>query len=117
RVSTAAPLHRKSHPEVRAMGSSLMRTSTCGAVLALAAITAPSVAHTQGTKQFEGVVTYQTDDGHTFEYAVRQGLVRIDMNSESRRGSMIMDPAAHKMYMLVPEQKMYMEMKLSQLDD
>lgn len=99
------------------MSSSFLRNSTCGAVLALAAITAPSAAHAQGTRQFEGVVTYQTDDGRTFDYAVRKGLVRIDMNSESRHGAMIMDPAARKMYMLMPEQKVYMEMKLSQLSD
>jgi hypothetical protein len=30
---------------------------------------------------------------------------------------MIMDPASHKMYMLMPEQKTYMEMKLSGLDE
>ncbi len=98
------------------MGSSFMRTSIHGAVLAIAAIATPVAAHGQGAKQFQGVVTFQTDAGQTFEYAVRKGLVRIDMNGESRRGSMIMDPASHKMYMLMPEQKMYMEMKLSGLD-
>jgi hypothetical protein len=99
------------------MGSSFMRTSIHGAVLAIAAIAAPAVAHGQGTKQFQGVVTFQTDEGQTFQYAVRQGLVRIDMNGQSRHGAMIMDPASHKMYMLMPEQKTYMEMKLSGLDE
>jgi hypothetical protein len=94
-----------------------MRTSIHGAVLAIAAIAAPAVAHGQGTKQFQGVVTFQTDEGQTFQYAVRQGLVRIDMNGQSRHGAMIMDPASHKMYMLMPEQKTYMEMKLSGLDE
>ncbi len=99
------------------MGSSFMRTSIYGTVLAIAAIAAPAVAHGQGTKQFQGVVTFQTDGGQTFQYSVRQGLVRIDMNSDSRHGAMIMDPASHKMYMLMPEQKSYMEMTLSGLDN
>lgn len=99
------------------MGSSFMRTSIYGAVLAIAATAAPAVAHGQGSKQFQGVVTFQTDQGQTFQYSVRQGLVRLDMSGDSRHGAMIMDPAAHKMYMLMPEQKTYMEMKLSGLDD
>ncbi|HEU4585827.1 MAG TPA: DUF4412 domain-containing protein [Gemmatimonadaceae bacterium] len=99
------------------MGSSFIRTSIYGAVLAIAASAAPAVAHGQGTKQFQGVVTFQTEGGQTFQYAVRQGLVRIDMNGESRHGAMIMDPASHKMYMLMPEQKTYMEMTLSGEDE
>lgn len=92
------------------MGSSFKRTSMLGAVIALAAVVAPTVAHGQGTKQFEGVVTYQGEGGHTFQYAIRQGLIRIDMNSENKQAAMIMDPASHKMYMIMPEQKTYMEM-------
>jgi len=94
------------------MGSSSKRSSVRGAVLAMAAIAAPAIAYGQGTKQFEGVVTYQANGGHTFQYAIRDGRVRIDMNGESRQSSMIMDPGSGKMYMLMPEQKMYMEMNV-----
>ena len=99
------------------MGSSFKRASMQGAVIALAAMVAPTLAHAQGAKQFEGVVTYQGEGGHTFEYAIRNGLIRIDMNSENRQAAMIMDPGSHKMYMLMPEQKMYMEMKVPEGKD
>jgi hypothetical protein len=94
------------------MGSSLKRASMQGVVIALAASLAPAMAQGQGAKQFEGVVTYQAEGGQTFEYAIRQGLIRIDMNSGGRQAAMIMDPGSNKMYMLMPEQKMYMEMKV-----
>jgi hypothetical protein len=94
------------------MGSSLKRASMQGVVIALAASLAPAMAQGQGAKQFEGVVTYQAEGGQTFEYAIRKGLIRIDMNSGNKQAAMIMDPGSNKMYMLMPEQKMYMEMKV-----
>jgi hypothetical protein len=88
-----------------------------GAILALAVIVAPAIAHGQSSKQFEGVVTYQGEGGRTFQYAIRNGLVRIDLNGENRQGAMIMDSGSHKMYMLMPEQKTYMEMDMSGMGD
>ena len=99
------------------MGSSFKRSLTHGAVVALAAIAVPAVAHGQSSKQFEGVVTYQGAGGRTFQYAIRKGLVRIDLNDENKQGAMIMDSGSHKMYMLMPEQKMYMEMKVPDGND
>lgn len=98
------------------MGSSFNRTSIHGAIVALAAIAAPVVVHGQSSKQFEGVVTYQSEGGRTFQYAIRNGRVRIDMTGESRQAAMIMDPGSHKMYMLMPEQKVYMEMSMDDAD-
>jgi hypothetical protein len=99
------------------MGSSFKRGSMHGAILALAVIVAPAIAHGQSSKQFEGVVTYQGEGGRTFQYAIRNGLVRIDLNGENRQGAMIMDSGSHKMYMLMPEQKTYMEMDMSGMGD
>lgn len=97
------------------MGSSFKRSITQGAVIALAAIAAPAIAHGQSSKQFEGVVTFQGAGGRTFQYAIRDGRVRIDLNDANKQGAMIMDSGSHKMYMLMPEQKMYMEMDVSQM--
>jgi hypothetical protein len=94
------------------MGSSSRLGSIAGAIFALAAIAAPAIAHGQSAKQFQGIVTFQGEGGRSFQYALRNGLVRIDMNGESRQASMIMDPGSHKMYMLMPEQKTYMEMQV-----
>lgn len=98
------------------MRSSFNRASLHVAV-ALAAALAPAVAHSQGSNQFEGVVTFESEGGRSFDYAIHQGLVRIDMNDANRKAAMIMDPGAHKMYMLMPEQEMYMEMEVPQGDD
>jgi hypothetical protein len=99
------------------MGSSSKRSSLAGAVIVLAAMAVPAIAHGQSTKQFEGVVTYQGEGGRSIQYALRNGLVRIDMSGESRQAAMIMDPGSHKMYMLMPEQKTYMEMKVPDMSD
>ncbi len=99
------------------MGSSFRLGSIFGMVLAAAAVATPAVAHGQSSKQFQGVVTFQTEGGRTFDYAIRNGLIRIDMNGESRRTAMIMDPGSHKMYMLLPEQKSYMEMQVPDMSE
>lgn len=99
------------------MGSSFRHSSIAGAVVALAAIAAPAMAHGQATKQFEGVVTYQSEGGRNIQYALRNGLVRIDMSGDSRQAAMIMDPGSHKMYMLMPEQKTYMEMQVPDMTE
>lgn len=103
------------------MHSSLYRASLQGAVVALAAILAPAMApamaHAQGSSQFEGVVTFQTEAGRSFDYAIRKGLIRIDVNDATRKAAMIMDPASHKMYMLMPEQQTYTEMAVPEGQD
>ncbi|HEY9425516.1 MAG TPA: DUF4412 domain-containing protein [Gemmatimonadaceae bacterium] len=99
------------------MGSSFKRRFIPGAVVALAAIAAPTIAHGQSPKQFEGVVTYESEGGRSFQYSIRDGRVRIDMNDEAQRGAMIMDSGSHKMYMLMPEQKMYMEVDASEMGE
>lgn len=95
------------------MRSSFNRASLQGVVVAVAAILAPAMANGQGAnKQFEGVVTFESEGGRSFNYSIHKGLVRIDMNDDSRKAAMIVDPGAHKMYMLMPERQMYMEMKV-----
>lgn len=99
------------------MGPSFKRRFIRGAAFALATIAAPTIAHGQSSKQFEGVVTYEGEGGRTFQYAIRNGRVRVDMNDESQHGAMIMDSGSRKMYMLMPEQKMYMEVDVSEMGD
>lgn len=98
------------------MRSSFNRASLQGAIATLAVIVAPAMARAQGAGQFEGVVTFQSEGGRSFDYSIRKGVIRIDMNDENRKAAMIMNPAAHKMYMLMPEQQMYMEMKVPEGD-
>lgn len=99
------------------MGSSFKLGSICGAVLAAIAAAVPAAAHAQSSRQFQGVVTFQTEGGRSFQYAIRNGLIRIDMNGQGRQSAMIMDPASHKMYMLLPQQKSYMEMQVPDAAD
>lgn len=99
------------------MHSSFNRASLQGVVVTLAIVLAPALARSQGAAQFEGVVTFQSEGGRSFDYSMREGLVRIDMNGSDRKAAMIMDPGAKKMYMLMPEQHMYMEMKVPEGKD
>jgi hypothetical protein len=95
-----------------------MRASLSVAVLALVTISSAPAASGQGEKgaPFEGVVTFELEEGTTLDYSVRQGLVRLDVNGKGSQAAMIMDPAAHKMYMLMPTQQMYMEMAIPEAD-
>lgn len=94
------------------MRSPLVRALLPGAALAVAVSIAPAAAHSQGSTPFEGVVTFSTGQGRTMDYSIRQGLIRVDMNEGGQRAAMIANPAAREMYMVMPEQKMYMVMTM-----
>jgi hypothetical protein len=100
------------------MRSPSMRASLSVAVLALVTISSAPAASGQGEKgaTFEGVVTFQMADGLTLDYAIRQGMVRLDVGGKGSHATVIMDPAAHKTYMLMPAQQMYMEMATPEAD-
>lgn len=96
------------------MRSPPMRALLAGAALVLATISSAPAALGQGGKStpFEGVVTFQVGEGTTFDYAIRQGLVRVELDGSSEGAIMLVNSAAHKMYMLMPSQEMYMEMSV-----
>ena len=66
------------------MRSPFMRASLSVAVLALVTISSAPAASGQGEKgaPFEGVVTFELEEGTTLDYSVRQGLVRLDVNGK-----------------------------------
>ncbi len=99
------------------MGSSFKAASLCGALLAAAAVAAPATAHGQSSKQFQGVVTFETEGGRSFQYSIREGIVRLDMNAENQQTAMILNPEARKVYMLLPAQKSYMEMQFPETQE
>jgi hypothetical protein len=82
------------------------------AVSALCTIPAPAAA--QG---FEGTVTWQMEKGQMAQ-TYKGTQVRTEMTGErGRQGVMIMDNSAKTMTMLMPEQKMYMQMNLNDTSD
>ncbi len=94
------------------MGSSSKTGSLSAALLALTLIATPATSTAQSPSKFEGVVTFQTEGGRSFQYSIRNGVVRVDMNAENQQTAMIIHPESRMMYMLLPQQRSYMEMKL-----
>jgi hypothetical protein len=87
---------------------------------AAAACLVPSLAHAQ--KQFEGAVTMEMHNEETgkvtpITYYVKNGKMRADFETERGTMSMILDPAAEKSIMLMPQMKMFMENDLSKAMD
>lgn len=70
---------------------------------------------------FEGRVQYTITEGRqkiTMKYAVKSPYLRMDVDMGKKveeSGSMIYDTRAEKMIMLMPSEKMYMEMDVSQV--
>lgn len=65
---------------------------------------------------FEGKITMRTtsDDGRTqdMQFLTKGGKIRIEMAGRGGPGVMVMDQANRKMLMMMPSQKMYMEMAI-----
>jgi hypothetical protein len=65
--------------------------------------------------KFEGKVTlnaYDNGTAHTLEYYVKGNKIRFDANEEGRQGQVIMDPDAKQFMIIMPQQKMYMQMQI-----
>lgn len=93
-----------------------MRFITCGTgVLALALVhVAPLAA--QG-KTFEGTVTFQTtDEGEVgnFTYSMKGSRARFEPQDLSMPMYMLLDMEKEVMHMVVPSEKMYMEMPIDE---
>lgn len=72
-------------------------------------------------KPFEGRVEYKItgDDNEStrMSYFIKEGKMKIDVaGEEENSGSMIFDSRNKKMLILMPEEKMYMEMSTSMMD-
>lgn len=87
-----------------------MRMQIPATALALAVLcTMPAAA------QFEGSVSYTVGAKQTpMTQTYKGGMVRTDFSSSRGSGAMIMDMNTKTMKMVMPEQKMYMSMDLSQ---
>jgi hypothetical protein len=74
------------------------------------------VAHSASAQQFEGVIVAKMKgDGAAaaVTYSIKGEKIRMDMGSESGiQAATIVDRAAKKMYLLMPQQQMYMERAL-----
>lgn len=87
-------------PLARALSGALLCTLASGGLAAQA---------------FEGVVTWQmSEKNQQMVQTYKGGMVRTEMGREGRQAVMIMDAAGKKMTMIMPSEKMYMTMDLSQ---
>lgn len=80
------------------------------ALIALAAAL-PAAASAQ-SGSFEGIITVQVSEAPAMQYYVRQGKLRIDAEGQGHKVSSIVDPAAHTVLVVMPEQRMYMAMSV-----
>jgi hypothetical protein len=81
------------------------------ALLPACALLLPCVLAAQST--FEGKVTMQVsspskDGPQSLNYSIKDGLVRIDVNTSRGQAGMIMDSKNHQMIILMAQQQMYM---------
>src|SRR5215208_5662687 len=86
--------------------------------LAFAAL-APLAGRPAAAQQpFEGVITVRTTSMQAqqqdAQYYVRQGASRVEMTSSRGQMVLVTDPQKQTMYMMMPEQKTYMERPLAQ---
>lgn len=66
-------------------------------------------------ENFEGKVTFNVfdnDEMHTMDYYMKGGKILFDAKEKEGRGQFIMDPAAKQILIIMPDQKMYMEMPM-----
>lgn len=65
---------------------------------------------------FEGKVSMNVygDDNetHPMEYYIKDGKIRFDAKEKEGTGAFIMDPASKQILIIMPEQKMYLQMKM-----
>jgi hypothetical protein len=90
-------------------------TSAFGFVMLLAFAGLTPITGAQG-QGFEGVVTFQTPEGHNLRYYAGHSKVRMEMSAQGHDMTMLIDPATRVMDMVMPQQQMYMEMPLSHLN-
>ncbi len=80
-------------------------------VTLIAAGTITPAVGAQGTS-FEGVVNFAIEGGRSFNYYVGHGKVRVEVTAAGNTVTTILTPATQVIDILMPEQRMYMEMKM-----
>jgi Domain of unknown function (DUF4412) len=66
-------------------------------------------------ENFEGKVSFNVFDNgnmHSMDYYMKDGKICFDANEKEGRGQFIMDPSSKKIMIIMPDQKMYMEMEM-----
>jgi hypothetical protein len=85
--------------------------------LAFAALAPLAVRPAAAQQPFEGVITVRTtgmqSQQQDAQYYVRQGASRVEMTSSRGQMVLVTDPQKQTMYMMMPEQKTYMERPLA----
>jgi hypothetical protein len=69
---------------------------------------------------FEGKITMRLSDpgeggAREVQYLVRKGMARMEMQASAHRAVMIFDPSKNVTYMVMPDEKIYMEMQMPQV--
>ncbi|MFL5578775.1 MAG: DUF4412 domain-containing protein [Gemmatimonadaceae bacterium] len=87
------------------------------AFAALAPLAPLAVRPAAAQQPFEGVITVRTTgmqaQQQDAQYYVRQGASRVEMTSSRGQMVLVTDPQKRTMYMMMPEQKTYMERPLA----
>jgi len=66
-------------------------------------------------ENFEGKVTFNIFDNgesHAMDYYMKGGKIRFDAKEKEGMGQFIMDPASKQILIVMPEQKMYLQMQM-----
>ncbi|HSD64965.1 MAG TPA: DUF4412 domain-containing protein [Ignavibacteriaceae bacterium] len=68
-------------------------------------------------ENFEGKVTFNIFDNenaeaHSMDYFMKDGKIRFDAKEKEGMGAFIMDPASKQIMIIMPEQKMYLQMQI-----
>ncbi len=83
----------------------------------LSVFTVPFVAFSQ--TDFEGKVTMkmqgEDNEPHTINYYVKENKIRFEADNQGQQGTMIWDGKNNKMTVIVPQQKMYMELPMNNM--
>jgi len=88
-----------------------------GKIAVLFIIAAVFFVFTQASysQNFEGKVSftvYDEDVAHPMEYLIKGSKIRFDADEEGQRASIVMDGALKQFMIIMPDQKMYMDMSI-----
>jgi Domain of unknown function (DUF4412) len=82
-------------------------------ILLVAVLTVTNKVYAQ--ENFEGKVTFNIFDNgetHSMDYYMKDGKICFDSNEKEGRGQFVMDPSSKQILIIMPDQKMYMEMPM-----
>lgn len=85
----------------------------CFFILCVAALAFTNKAYAQ--ENFEGKITiniFDNDQTHPMDYYMKDGKIRFDSKEKEGTGSFIMDPVSKQIMIVMPDQKMYLQMPM-----